>query len=123
MFDGKTHNEVRQCPKEEIMGRGRSKKMVEIERRYGQSLAELLTEKVTAQGQTETARELGIGKSTLGYWLLVHQIEVRNVALGPGDTLTIERAHSPAQVPHASRLDGASRVAYLGEYGRRKAVG
>jgi len=39
-----------------------------------------------------TAEELGVSKATLGYWLLKLGINVRRVALAPGETLEVKRA-------------------------------
>ena len=38
-----------------------------------------------------TADELGVSKATLGYWLLKLGINVRRVALAPGETLEVKR--------------------------------
>lgn len=72
----------------------KTKKMVSVEQNYHEPLERLLPKMLTARGLTATAEELGVSKATLGYWLLKLQINVKRVALAPGDTLTIER-HTP----------------------------
>ena len=39
----------------------------------------------------ELAQEMGVSKATLGYWLLKLGINVRRVALAPGETLEVKR--------------------------------
>ena len=46
---------------------------------------------VTAEGLSSTADRLGVSKATLGYWLLKLGINVRRVALAPGETIEIKR--------------------------------
>ena len=43
-------------------------------------------------GLSSTAETLGVSKATLGYWLLKLGINVRRVALAPGETLEVKRA-------------------------------
>ena len=40
----------------------------------------------------DVTERLGVTKVTLGYWLLKFNIDVRRVALAPGETLEIKRA-------------------------------
>ena len=54
-------------------------------------LERLLPEKVNEIGLSATAEELGVSKATLGYWLLKLGINVRRVALAPGETLEVKR--------------------------------
>ena len=42
-------------------------------------------------GISATAEELKVSKATLGYWLLKLGINVRRVALAPGETLEVKR--------------------------------
>ena len=42
-------------------------------------------------GTSEVAEELGVSKATLGYWLLKLGINVRRVALAPGETMEVKR--------------------------------
>ena len=69
----------------------KSKKMKVVEDRYKQTLVKMLPEMVTERGLSATADELGVSKATLGYWLLKLGINVRRVALAPGDTLEVKR--------------------------------
>ena len=69
----------------------KTKKMVVVEQEWKERLETLLPKMVTARGLSRTADQLGVSKATLGYWLLKLGIKVKRVALGPGDTLTLER--------------------------------
>ena len=55
------------------------------------TLERLLPEMVNEKGLSATADELGVSKATLGYWLLKLGINVRRVALAPGETLEVKR--------------------------------
>lgn len=70
----------------------KTKKMAAVEERFHQPLEKLLPEMVTDQGLSATADHLGVSKATLGYWLLKLGINVRRVALAPGETLEVKRA-------------------------------
>ena len=65
--------------------------MLVVEDRYHQTLEKILPEMVTERGLSATADELGVSKATLGYWLLKLGINVRRVALAPGESLEIKR--------------------------------
>ena len=67
-------------------------KMLQVEERFHQPLERLLPEKINENGLTATAAELNVSKATLGYWLLKLGINVRRVALAPGETLEVKRA-------------------------------
>ena len=69
----------------------KTKKMIAVEERFRQPLEKMLPEMVTEQGLTATADYLGVSKATLAYWLLKFRIDVRRVALAPGDTLQVNR--------------------------------
>ena len=69
----------------------KSKKMLVVEERFHQPLEKILPELVTDQGLSMTADQLGVSKATLGYWLLKLGIQVRRVALAPGETLEVKR--------------------------------
>jgi len=71
--------------------RGKSKLMLAVEKRIGQTLEDVLPEMITDHGLSATADELGVTKATMGYWLLKLHITVRRVALAPGETLEIKR--------------------------------
>ena len=69
----------------------KTKKMAAVEEVLHQPLEKVLPEMVTEQGLSATADELGVSKATLGYWLLKLGINVRRVALAPGETLEVKR--------------------------------
>lgn len=69
----------------------KTKKMIAVEERFHQPLEKILPEMVTEQGLSATADELMVSKATLGYWLLKLGINVRRVALAPGETIEIKR--------------------------------
>ena len=73
------------------MATRKTRKMLAVEERFRQPLEKILPEMVTEQGLTATADYLGVSKATLGYWLLKFRIDVRRVALAPGDSLQITR--------------------------------
>ncbi len=70
----------------------KSKKMLQVEKKYRRSLERMLPEMINDIGLTATAGELDIGKALLGYWLLKLQIRVERVALGPNDKLEIVKS-------------------------------
>ena len=65
--------------------------MQRVEKEFSRPLENLLPEKVNEVGLSATAEELGVSKATLGYWLLKLGINVRRVALAPGETLEVKR--------------------------------
>ncbi len=70
----------------------KTKLMQRVERDHdGRPLERLLPEMVNELGLSGTADELGVSKATLGYWLLRLGINVRRVALAPGETLEVKR--------------------------------
>lgn len=69
----------------------KTKLMLRVEAERKQALEQLLPEMINEKGLTATAEELGIGKATLGYWLLKLGINVRRVALAPGESVEIKR--------------------------------
>ena len=74
------------------MARRKTKKMIAVEERFKQPLEEMLPPMVTENGLSATADELGVGKATLGYWLLKLGINVQRVALAPGEFIEVRRA-------------------------------
>ena len=66
--------------------------MQRVEDAYQRPLERLLPEMVNEKGLSVTAQELEVSKATLGYWLLKLGINVRRVALAPGETLEVKRA-------------------------------
>ena len=69
----------------------KTKKMIQVEKKWREPLETLLPKMVTAHGLTGTSERLRVSKATLGYWLLKLGINVKRVALAPGDTLTLIR--------------------------------
>ena len=70
---------------------GKTKLMQKVEKEHQRPLERLLPEMVNEIGLSSTAEELGVSKATLGYWLLKLGINVRRVALSPGETLEVKR--------------------------------
>ena len=66
--------------------------MQQVEDRFHQPLERLLPELINEQGLSATALSLDVSKATLGYWLLKLGINVRRVALAPGESLEVKRA-------------------------------
>ena len=69
----------------------KTKLMLSVEKTHQGSLERLLPEMVNEMGLSATAEELGVSKATLGYWLLKLGINVRRVALAPGEILEVKR--------------------------------
>ena len=69
----------------------KTKLMQRVEKEFSRPLERLLPEKVNEVGLSSTAEQLGVSKATLGYWLLKLGINVRRVALAPGETLEVKR--------------------------------
>ena len=66
--------------------------MLRVEKEFDRPLERLLPELVNDQGLTGTADTLGVSKATLGYWMLKLGINVRRVAVAPGQVLEIKRS-------------------------------
>ena len=71
----------------------KTKLMLRVEREFKSPLERLLPELVNDQGLTATADTLGVSKATLGYWMLKLGINVRRVALAPGEILEVKRTN------------------------------
>lgn len=65
--------------------------MQQVEERNRQPLERLLPEMINEHGLSATALMLEVSKATLGYWLLKLGINVRRVALAPGESLEVKR--------------------------------
>lgn len=65
--------------------------MQQVEERHQQPLERLLPEMINERGLSATAQALEVSKATLGYWLLKLGINVRRVALAPGESLEVKR--------------------------------
>lgn len=70
----------------------KTKLMLSVERRFNQPLERLLPELINEHGLTAAAEELEVSKATVGYWILKLGINVRRIALAPGESLKIKRA-------------------------------
>lgn len=69
----------------------RTKLMQQVEQRYNMPLEKLLPQMYNEKGLPAMAAELGISKGTLWYWLLKFGINVRRVALAPGEELHVQQ--------------------------------
>ncbi len=69
----------------------RTKLMRRVEEQYNKPLEKLLPEMYNEKGLPAMAAELGISKGTLWYWLLKFGINVRRVALAPGEELQVQQ--------------------------------
>ena len=70
----------------------RTKLMRKVEEKNpGQRLERLIANRITDEGLSATADYLGVSKATLGYWLLKLDIDVKRVALAPGDSFKLKR--------------------------------
>lgn len=66
-------------------------KMLDAERKLRRPLEKALPEMVNEMGLTGAAKRLGVSKATLSYWLLKLGIQMRRVALAPGETIEVKR--------------------------------
>lgn len=69
----------------------KTKKMVLAERKLRRPLERALPEMVNEVGLTGATKRIGVSKATLSYWLLKLGIEIRRVALAPGEEIEIRR--------------------------------
>ena len=70
----------------------KTKKMLDVEKRIRRPLEKAIPEMLNEEGFTETAKQLKLSKATLNYWMLKLGIEVRRVALAPGEEIEIKRS-------------------------------
>ena len=73
------------------MSTRKSKLMRSVEERYQRPLEELLPEMYNNMGLPAMADETGVNKGTLWYWLLKFGVNVRRVALAPGEVLEVRK--------------------------------
>ncbi|MBI2847067.1 MAG: hypothetical protein HYX82_04210 [Chloroflexi bacterium] len=71
----------------------KSRLMRQIEERYQKPLERLLPEMYNEKGLPGMAQEMGISKGTLWYWLLRFGVNVRRIALAPGESLEVRKSH------------------------------
>ena len=69
----------------------KTKKMLALEQKHNLKLEAVLPDMVTEYGVSATADKLGVSKATLSYWLLKLRIEVKRIAVAPGDDLKLKR--------------------------------
>jgi hypothetical protein len=67
----------------------RTKLMRGVEERYNQPLEKLLPRMYNEMGLPRMAEALGVSCSTVWYWMLRYGVDVRKVALTPGETLVV----------------------------------
>ena len=67
----------------------KTKLMRRVEAQYNRQLEALLPEMYNENGLPWMASELGVSKGTIWYWLLKFGINVRRVAVGPGEGLQV----------------------------------
>ena len=72
----------------------KTKLMQSVEERYDKPLEKLLPDMYNEKGLPAMAAELGISKGTLWYWLLKFGINVRRVALAPGEELEVHQSRN-----------------------------
>ncbi|MCH7828885.1 hypothetical protein IH982_03450 [Patescibacteria group bacterium] len=76
------------------MAQKKTNLMLSVERHFKQPLEQLLPAMINDQEESdlqEIASQLDVSKATLNYWFLKLGINVRKVALAPGETLEITR--------------------------------
>lgn len=66
-------------------------KMASVEKRIRRPLERAVPELVNEHGLTGAAKRLNISKATLSYWMLKLGIQMRHVALAPGETIEVKR--------------------------------
>ena len=85
--------------------------MRKVEEKYQRPLEQLLSEIYNDRGLPAMSEEMGISKGTLWYWLLKFGINVRRVALRPGEELEIKY---PVGYVSTDRKTG---IVSMGSYG------
>jgi len=65
--------------------------MKKVEADQGENLETLLPRLINAEGMSHAADKIGTSKSSLGYWCLKLGIEVRRIALAPGEEVAIRK--------------------------------
>ena len=89
---GLLHSVLETSTKQGIrMPGAKTKKMIQVERKLRRPLERALPEMLNEVGLTGAAKRLGVSKATLSYWLLKLGIEIRRVALAPGEEIEIRR--------------------------------
>lgn len=66
-------------------------KMLQVEKRIRRPLERAIPELVNEHGLTGAGKRLNVSKATLSYWMLKLGIQMRHVALAPGETIEVKR--------------------------------
>jgi transcriptional regulator with PAS, ATPase and Fis domain len=69
------------------MAMRKTKLMRGVEERYNQPLEKLLPRMYNEMGLPRMAEALGVSRSTVWYWMLRYGVDLKKVALAPGETL------------------------------------
>lgn len=72
-----------------VIYKQKTKKMLEVENKIDGTIENMLPWMCNQLGATETARQWGISKSTLNYWIRTRGMTTQYVVLGPHDKLEI----------------------------------
>jgi hypothetical protein len=72
-------------------GLKKTAKMLQVEKRLRRPLERELPVLVNDFGLTGAAKRIGVSKATLSYWMLKLGIQMRHVALAPGETIEVKR--------------------------------
>ncbi len=72
-------------------GLKKTAKMLQVERRIKRPLERAIPELVNEHGLTGAGKHLNVSKATLSYWMLKLGIQMRHVALAPGETIEVKR--------------------------------
>ena len=67
----------------------KTRQMLKVEAEQGQKLEDLLPDLINERGQGGAAEFVVVQRATFGYRLLKLGINIRRVAVSPGDTVTI----------------------------------
>ena len=71
----------------------KTKLMLKVEADTGQPLEKLLPEMVNRIGLSATADQIKVSKAALSYWILKLGMRTHRVILGPGESVTINKAN------------------------------
>jgi hypothetical protein len=65
--------------------------MILVETKFSEKLETLLPRLINDQGMSSAADTLGTSKSSLSYWCLKLGIEVKRVAISPGEEVVVRK--------------------------------
>ena len=69
----------------------KTKLMLRIEAKLEQPIEQILPQMISEHGVTETASQLEVSTTTVGYWMLKLGIKIRRVAVPPQQAVIITR--------------------------------